>query len=83
MWRTQTRKGSRGQLGKGFFFSNRKKMPGCPRYFAVLHGDPTAGTGSGGHVALSHVCILSMLVSSMVADARFGRAAARCFDTNP
>ena len=41
------------------------------------------GTGSEDHVALSHVSILSMHVSSMVVDARFGRAAACCFDTNP
>ena len=47
------------------------------------NGDPTAGTGSEDHVALSHVSILSMHVSSMVVDARFGRAAACCFDTNP
>ena len=47
------------------------------------NGDPTAGTGSGGHVAVPYVCILSMHVSSMVADARFGRAAACCLDTNP
>ena len=35
------------------------------------------GTGSEDHVALSHVSILSIV------DARFGRAAACCFDTNP
>ena len=41
------------------------------------------GTDSEDHVALSHVCIPSMHVSGMVADARFGRAAACCLGTCP
>jgi len=48
----------------------------------IDNGDPAEGTDSEDHVALSHVCIPSMHVS-LVADARFGRAAACCLHTNP
>ena len=49
----------------------------------IDNGDPAEGTDSEDHVALSHIRIPSMHVSSMVADARFGRAAACCLHTNP
>jgi len=49
----------------------------------IDNGDPAEGTDSEDHVALSHACISSMHVSSMVADARIGRAAACCVHTNP
>ena len=49
----------------------------------IDNGDPAEGTDSEDHVALSHVCIPSMHVSGMVADACFGRAAACCSDTCP
>jgi len=49
----------------------------------IDNGDPAEDTDSEDHAALPHVCIPSMHLSSMVADVRFGRAAACCLHTNP
>ena len=70
------------------FFDARRQVSGDERAQGVHAAPypylirPWAPT-SEDHVALSHVCILSMHVSGMVADARFGRAAACCLDTCP
>ena len=49
----------------------------------IDNGDSTEGTDSEDHVALPHVFIPSVHVSSMVAGARFGRAVACCLHNNP
>ena len=61
-----------------------KKSTSNPyEYSWIDNKDPAGGTDSEDHVALSRVCIPSMHVSRMAADARFGRAAACYLHTNP